>query len=111
MKNFLKVGGISLLLTFVLPIIAVKTVPADAGMAVCLILFFAINPIAACLIGVFLGKNIKKSWYLVFVLPMLFLLSSVIVFAFDKAFAIYAIAYLVLGIIVMAITTFVKKRN
>ena len=111
MKNFLKVTGISLLLTFVLPVIAVKTVPADAGMAVCFILFFAVNTAASCIIGVFAGGNIRKNWYFVFVLPIIFLLSSVIIFALDMAFAVYAALYLVIGIILMAAKAIVEKEN
>lgn len=109
MKTFLKISGISIGLMLVLPFVIVKTVPADAGMAACFMLFFAINPVASCLCGIFLGKNIKKNWYCVLVLPIIFFLSSLIIFSFDMAFTIYAIAYLVLSSVCMIITGIVKK--
>ena len=40
------------------------TFAGSAGMAVCFVLFFAINPIFSGFCGVFAGKNIKKLWML-----------------------------------------------
>lgn len=111
MKNLIKIIGIAIVIMLVLPFIVVKTVPADAGMAVCFLLFFAANPVVTCVVGIFSGKNIKKNWYLVFVLPIIFLLSSMIIFAIDPAFLMYATVYLILGVVAMTVTAIIKKTG
>ena len=62
MKKFLPwiiaSGGIML----GLPCLAVTFLEDDSGMATCLILLFALNPIYAICAGVYAGKDIKKLW-------------------------------------------------
>ena len=110
MKNFLKDIGIALVITFILPVIAVKFISADAGMAVCFMLFFALNPATSCIIGIVSGRNVKKNWYLILIMPIFFLAFSNVIFVVDSAFIIYSIIYLVLGVIFMGTTAFIKKR-
>ena len=92
---------------------AVSFIPGDAGMAVCFLLFFTVNPISAVCVGVFSGKNIKKSWFQPLLLAMLFLIGTCIFFDMgESAFLIYAAAYLVLGGAAMLIASLVAaKRN
>ena len=62
MKKFLPwilaSGGIML----GLPCLAGTFLEDDSGMATCLILLFALNPIYAICAGVYAGKDIKKLW-------------------------------------------------
>ena len=59
-NNFILWVIISLIVMLALPWLAVSFVKDDAGMAVCFILFFAINPIYSVILGVFAGKKYKK---------------------------------------------------
>ncbi len=76
----------------------------SAGMAVCFILFFAINPLFAIACGVFAGSNIKKLWALPILVAGLFLLGVWLFFEMgEMAFLWYAGCYLVIGMIAMVL--------
>lgn len=80
------------------------------GMAICFILFFAINPAFSAICGIFSGMYIKKMWALPLITAVLFLAGVWTFFDFaEPAFLLYAAAYLVIGIISMSITAFVKR--
>lgn len=96
----------SVALMFLLPWAAVTFIPSDAGMAVTLLLFFAINPVYAITLGFFAGKNIKKMWSLPFITAALFLLGSWSFFdPGEGAFVIYAGVYWVMGTVVMFLSS------
>ena len=71
-------------------------------MAVCLILFFAINPVFSVLIGVFAGKDADRSWYLPVISPLLFIAGTWMFFDMEEtAFVTDAGFYLMLGLAAM----------
>jgi len=89
----------------VFPWLAVTFIKGDGGMAVCFILFFAVNPIYAICSGAYAGKDIKIFW------PLFFLLGTWLFFSIgEKAFILYAFGYLLLGIVAELISMFVKKK-
>lgn len=112
MKKFLPwilaSGGIML----GLPCLAVTFLEDDSGMATCLILLFALNPIYAICAGVYAGKDIKKLWASP-ILTALFFLAGTWLFLDigEKAFLLYALVYLFLGILAMLISMFLKKKH
>lgn len=63
-KNIILWLAASAAVMLALPWIAVTFVKGDAGMAVCLLLFFVINPIYSVAIGIFAGKDMKHLWSL-----------------------------------------------
>ena len=80
-------------------------------MAVCLLLFIAINPIYSVVIGIFVGKDVKHLWSLPVISAMLFLIGTWIFFDMgEMAFVLYAVVYLVLGIVTMLISMIIRKR-
>jgi hypothetical protein len=80
---------------FILPLLTVLFVRSDAGMAVCFILFFAVNPIHSVFVGINSGKNISKLWIMPIITAIIFLISSWILFEFKEiAFVIYSGIYL-----------------
>ena len=92
-------------LMLVLPWLAVTFVPGDSGMAVCLLLFFVLDPIYAVCAGGFAGREIKRRW----AMPLLDAWSF-----FDRgepAFLLYAAAYLVLGLAGMLISRLLRKNS
>ena len=96
----------------VFPWLAVTFIKGDGGMAVCFILFFAVNPIYAICSGAYAGKNIKIFWTLPIITALFFLLGTWLFFSMgEKAFILYALVYLLLGIVAELISMFVKKKN
>ena len=96
---------------FLLPFIAVTFVKSDAGMAVCFLLFYAVNPIYFIIVGFFTGKNIKKMWSLPIFSSILFLLSTWILFDISEtAFIIYSGIYFIISLFVMFISAFIRKK-
>ncbi len=111
-KNFIGWLAALAVIMLVLPWLAVTYVKGDAGMAVCFLLFFAINPICSVVIGGFAGKDIRHLWSLPAISAILFLCGTWIFFDMgEMAFILYAAVYLVLGVIAMLISMFIKKKT
>lgn len=95
----------------ILPWLAASFVNGDAGMAACIVLFFAINPIYFIIMGVFAGKNMKNLWGMPIISAILFLFGSWIFFDMgQRAFIMYAGIYLILGISVMLISRIIHRK-
>ncbi|MEY8391152.1 hypothetical protein AALA98_07250 [Lachnospiraceae bacterium 45-W7] len=102
---------VSLLIMFIAPWMAITFIDSDAGMAVCFLLFFAINPIYSIVIGIFAGRNLKSLWEMPVVSAVLFLIGSWIFFDIgEKAFIIYALIYLILGAAAMLVSTLIHRK-
>ena len=92
-----------------LPWAAATFVKSDAGMAVTLLLFFAINPIYSMVLGIFAGKHRKVMWSLPVTAAVLFLLGAWIFFdPGESAFVIYAVVYLVIGMVSMLFSSWLS---
>lgn len=84
----------------------------SAGMAVCFILVFAVNPLFSAVCGVFAGKNIQQLWALPIITAGLFLAGAWLFFEVEEtAFLLYCGCYLMIGIIAMLISAFVNKKS
>ena len=55
---------------------AVTFVKGDGGMAICFLLFFALNPIYAICVGAAAGKDGRKLWALPVITALLFLIGA-----------------------------------
>ena len=101
---------ISVLIMLGFPCLAVTLAPADAGMAICLLLFYIVNPIYSVALGCVAGKDIKKFWILPLISTVLFLIGVGIFFTMSEPlFFVYAGAYLVLGMVAMLIASRVNR--
>ena len=88
----------ALLLFLILPWLIVTLIRSDAGMAACLLLFYAVDPIFAIAAGMFAGKRPRELWFVPILVPLLFLLGSWLCFDFGQPdFIPYALMYLLLG--------------
>lgn len=86
------------------------TFAGEAGMAICFILFYAVNPLFSIFCGVFAGSHWKRRWYLPLVSAGTFLLGTWLFFEMgEPAFLLYAGCYLALGMISMLIRWFFQK--
>lgn len=103
---------ITALVALLLPWLAVTLVKGDGGMAVIFLLFFAVNPITAILLGVFSGGNIRVTWFYPLLFAALFLLGAWGLFTMaEMAFALYAVIYLLLGYAAMLAAWWLAKRK
>lgn len=93
----------TIILMIGIPWIAV-TFAGDAGMAICFLLFFAINPLYSCYSGIYAGKNIRSYWGIPLIVSGLFLAGTWIFFDMgEPAFLLYSGGYLVIGMTAMLI--------
>ncbi len=111
-KNIILWLAASAVVMLAFPWLAVTFVKGDAGMAVCFLLFFAVNPLYSVLIGVFAGKDVKHLWSLPVISAVLFLIGTWIFFDMgETAFILYAAVYLIIGIMAMLISMFIRKKT
>ncbi len=94
------------------PWLAVTLAPSDAGMAICFVLFFAANPIFALADGWFAGKDVRRRWWYPAATAICFLLGVWCFFApGEPAFFLYALYYLVIGVVSMVFSALIQKTH
>ena len=87
MKKMLSWIAASAGMMLVLPWMAVTFVKGDGGMAICFVLFFALNPIYAICVGAAAGRDGRKLWALPVITAQLFLIGTWLFFDWgEKAF-------------------------
>jgi len=95
-----------------LPGLTVAFIQSNAAMAICFLLFFAIDPLYSFMLGVFAGKKPGELWSLPVISAGLFLLGTWIFFDMgEPAFVLYAGVYLVLGFVAMLVSLVMDKRK
>lgn len=100
----------SAVIMLLFPFFTVHLVDGDNGMAVCFMLFFAINPVYSAICGVAAGTDMKHLWFLPVMNAVLFLAGTWLIFTMgEPAFAWYAIYYLIIGLAAMLLSAFIKK--
>lgn len=100
----------SVVLMVLLPWLTVHLVRGDAGMAVCFLLFFSVNPVYALAAGWAAGKQVRVLWSLPVVTAALFLAGAWLVFDMgERAFLMYAGVYLLLGLAAMLVSSWVNR--
>lgn len=83
-----------------------------AGMAVCLVLFFVVNPVFCAAAGVFAGRDASTRWILPLADAALFLFGVWLFFEFGQPdFLWYGGAYLVIGILAMVFSALYKAKK
>lgn len=101
---------ISVLILLGLPLLTVTFASHDAGMMICFLLFFAIDPIYSILVGIFAGRDVKQCWFQPFLVSALFLAGTWLFFdEGETAFLGYAGIYLLLGLAAMGAVFLIKK--
>lgn len=103
--------AVSISVMGLLPFIVARFASECSGMALCMILFFIINPIYSAILGYRCWKNIRRMWYLPMLAGMAFLVGAWISFdAHELWFIVYAIVYIIIGWIAMAISNLCKSK-
>ena len=112
MKKLLFGTILSAIVMLGFPGLTVALIKSDAAMAICLLLFFAVNPLYSIMTGVFAGKKLRELWSLPVISAGLFLLGTWMFFDMgETAFVLYAAVYLVLGLVAMLVSVIVNMRN
>lgn len=97
--------AVSVAVMFALPFAVAALASECSGMALCMILFFIVNPVYSAILGYRCGKDIKKMWSLPLVAAIAFLAGTWIFFDIHELwFIVYATVYLAIGYLAMAIT-------
>jgi len=103
---------IMLVILLILPFVFIKTAEPHEFMGIMMLLFFGINPITTAIINSMIGKDIKKIWWMPLLFSIVFLLSYWLVLKeviFDLM--IYAVIYLIIGLIFMFISYLIVKKQ
>ncbi|MBR6523220.1 MAG: hypothetical protein IKT39_01230 [Clostridia bacterium] len=102
---------ITVVLVFGIPLAAVLFA-SDAGMAICILSFYLINPILSVGVGVFAGFDFRKRWFsslyvgIIFMITVCFLLT-----ADEPLFFLYSAIYTFFSFISMLVTSLILKRK
>ncbi len=111
-KPYTKWYLISLAVMWGLPWVSVKFAPADAGMAICLILFYVINPLYSVMIGYIAASGETDVWVLPCASANMFLFGTWIFFDMHEiTFIVYALIYIVIGYGTMAVTKIMNRKR
>ena len=101
---------LTVVLTLLIPFLATKLIPADGGMAVCMIMFFAIYPICSIILGIVISNDMKYLWWMplvsAFVFPLLF---SIAMSGMVWELYTYSGIYIFLGYAVAAFIFIIRK--
>ncbi len=82
----------------------------SAGMAICFILFFAVNPLFSIVSGILASRNIRRMWFLPLAVAGLYIFGTWMLFDMgEMAFLLYGGVYLAIGIIVMLLSKIIRK--
>lgn len=96
---------VSLLIMVGLPWLATTFANSDWGMLVCMLLFFAVDPILSVCIGIFTGENFRTAWYQPLLCAAFFLVGAwLFLDAGETVFLGYAGVYVTLSYLAAAIT-------
>lgn len=100
--------AVILMVTLLLPWLTVTFVPGDAGMAVCFLLFYAIDPLLAVGMGVLAA--LRRQWWWPVALSAAFLMGSWLIFSpGERAFLLLAGVYLALGFAAAGLAWLIRR--
>ena len=112
MKKNLMYGLVSAAVMVLLPWLAVAFTPADAGMAVCLLLFFVVNPVYAVTAGALAERKGKTMLPQPLMTAVLFLAGAWLNFPpIDPVFWGYWAVYLALGYVGFGLGGLSRKKK
>lgn len=104
--------SVTVVAMFALPFAVAKLVSECSGMALCMMMFFVINPIYSVILGFNCGKNIRRMWNLPLVSSIAFLAGTWLFFDIREVwFMVYAVIYLALGWIAMMVRKYLIKQH
>ena len=104
-KRILTVISIMLAVLLIAPLAVLNFANPMDGMGLMFLLFFAVNPIASIFVGILSGASVKKLWWTPLLFGVMFLLCWWLALQeIVLDLVVYAVIYLLLGMIAMAVT-------
>lgn len=104
--------AVSIAVMFALPFAVARLASECSGMALCMILFFIVNPIYSAILGFHCGSDIHRMWDLPLVSSIAFLAGTWLFFDIKEMwFIIYALVYLIIGWSAMGISKYQNNKN
>lgn len=90
---------------FAAPLAVARLAPEDSGMALCMLLFYVVNPIYSAILGYRCGKDARRMWYLPPMEAIAFLAGTWLFFDIREPwFIAYASVYMAIGWTAMGIS-------
>lgn len=100
----------NVLILLLLPALVISISPSDAGMMVCITLFFMVDPAFCIAAGIFDGRDLRNRWFTALLPPVTFLISARLIFGADASdFSVYAVIYAAITAIVTLFTFLVMR--
>lgn len=100
----------NVLILLLLPALVISISPSDAGMMVCITLFFMVDPAFCIAAGIFAGRDLRNRWFTALFPPVTFLISARLIFgAVASDFSVYAVIYAAITAIVTLFTFLVMR--
>lgn len=102
--------AITIAVMLLLPFAVVRLASECSGMALCMILFFIINPLYSAILGYRCGKDVRRMWNLPLVSAIAFLAGTWIFFDIHELwFIAYAVVYLIIGYVALFISKYLNR--
>ena len=99
--------AVTVAVMFALPFVVARFASECSGMALCMILFFIVNPIYSAILGFRCSRDIHRMWNLPLVSSIAFLAGTWLFFDIMEVwFIIYASVYLIIGWTAIGISKF-----
>lgn len=103
--------AITIAVMLLLPFAVVRLASECSGMALCMILFFIINPMYSAILGYRCGKDVRRMWNLPLVSAIAFLAGTWIFFDIHELwFIAYAVVYLIIGYVALFISKYLNRH-
>lgn len=110
MKKNAAMAFLSLCIMVGFPALAITFGKGDAAMAICFLLFFAVDPAHSIYTGIFAGRCLRQRWYQPVLAALLFLVGVWTFFDNSElAFLLYAGCYLAMGLATMGLSFLFHK--
>ncbi len=108
--KFILIFGLHITLTLLAPFLTTKLAPADSGMAICMILFFAVYPLSVMVLGALTATDIKALFWTPLACALSFpLLFSLAMGGMVWELYVYSVIYLFLGYATSVLFLIIKK--
>ena len=94
-----------------LPWLTVRLIQGMEALAICIMLFYGINPLCAVFTGVTAGKHLRRMWWIPAVNALAFLAGTWLCFEpGETAFLLYTLIYFALGTFAMLVSAWIYSR-
>lgn len=104
--------AVTIAVMFALPFAVARLASECSGMALCMLLFFIVNPLYSAILGYRCGRTVRQMWNLPLVSSVAFLAGTWLFFDIREVwFIIYAATYLAIGWMAMGISRYLNNKT